>query len=285
MSLEPHEMDRLDEYLLGRGTTGERNAVASLIASQDTWQKAYLARRQWLQQLRYHYLAQQLRNLQELEKKLPRVGDLKGDAALIANDGAGRHYKTPIMTEESPNRHALRYHGLMQMARQLQSIEQQGHPFGRVKKGPTRRLIWTVSSVAGLLLLLLVIWPYLRPQTEGEKLFAKNFVPPDVHIQTRGASPSPGVDSLSKLAYGAYVTGEYRLSLRYFRKIGFRHDSTFVKIYGLTLLLNDKPAEAIDLFGKGKQEWPESPVWDEGIGWALLKQNHVQEARKYIKLE
>ena len=150
---------------------------------------------------------------------------------------------------------------------------------------PTRRLIWTVSSVAGLLLLLLVIWPYLRPQTEGEKLFAKNFVPPDIHIQTRGTSPSPGVDSLSKLAYGAYVTGEYRLSLRYFRKIGFRHDSTFVKIYGLTLLLNDKPAEAIDLFGKGKQEWPESPVWDEGIGWALLKQNHVQEARKYIKLE
>ncbi|HPR00930.1 MAG TPA: hypothetical protein PK066_15405 [Saprospiraceae bacterium] len=283
MRLTAEELHRLDEYLLGRGTSQERESIRVILESNPDWQAAAKEQIQLYRQLKYSLLNHQLQALREIEKKLTQGGDLGEDSALIANNGAGRHYKTPIMTEETPNRDALRFHGLMQMARQLQSIEQQGHPLGR----ETRKRLHLgriLAIAAGFFVLVLGIWPWIKPATEGEKLFQANFVAPDLSIQSRGMDQN-SIDSLQKLAYGAYITGEYRRSLKFFRRIGDLPDSTYTKIYGITLLLNNRPEEAITLFQNGKQRWPEGPKWDQWIGWALLKENKVQEAQEYLNLD
>lgn len=284
MRLTAEELHRLDEYLLGRGSGEEREYLREKLDADPDWQAAAREQQQLIRQLRFATLHEQLKGLQEIEKKLNEPGDLANESALIANKGAGRHYKTPIMTEETPNRDALRFHGLMQMARQLQSIEQQGHPAGRERPGRRRQFVRIIGIAAGFMILILALWPWMKPPTEGERLFNANFIAPDLNYQTRG-SDQVSIDSIQKLAYGAYITGEYRLSLRYFRKLGYLPDSTYVKTYGLTLLLNDRPQEAIELFQRGKQQWPDGPKWDQWIGWALLKENKVQEAREYINLD
>jgi tetratricopeptide (TPR) repeat protein len=281
MKLSADDLTRLDEYILGRCPEAEQHAIRQLIATDEDWASAYRQQQSLVSGLGQAHLLQQLAHLKNLEKNQVQPGDLSKASPLTTNDEAGRQDNSPGMEEETPDVQPLRYHSLMQVARQLQHLEaDQKKGNGTPHKGGRRRWLWGLG-IAASVVLVVGLWPWLRPKTEGERLFESTFIRPEIEFQNRTSGDQLSIDSLQQLAYGAYITGKYVRSLKYFRKIGLREDPQYYQVFGTTLLFNDLEDEALKMFKEASIKWPNFTNWDQLIGFTFLKENKLEEARKY----
>lgn len=273
MSTPEEIRDTLELYLRGELDPAREADTNSLIQSDPVWQEIHAQLVREKQGIRYHTLQTFKNNLFEYETKLnnseknqEKEGDLSRNPALnyTTNDDKGVEVKTQSHEMEenySIDKNTVKGIKYSAFRGQLEKLKQEeagmgGSALPKKKGGRVvgmRRYWWAVA--AGLLILVVASWPWIRPQTYAEKLIASGFVVPEMTDLVRGTTED-SIQMIVQKAYGAYAEGDYKLALKYFESIPIQENENYYKYYITTLILNKNQTDAITAFNRGKELFP-----------------------------
>lgn len=274
MEAYPDIRSQLDLYLRGELDTNRMSEIKALIDIDPAWYSTYHALLTEFRGIRMTALQDLTSRLQSLEKTIAPQGDLSPAPSSISTtnetEDLENNYTPPakvLDTEETASLplliQGIRYTTLRDELRKLQDEERKGSGEVNGKKNDSRgsgerrvlrmRYWWAVA--AGVVVMVVLAWPWIRPRTYAEKLIAKGFVVPPMTDLVRGG----GEDSIQMVvqkAYGAYAEGKYELALEYFERIPIQEDENFYIFYGVTLLMTSEKSRAKVIIKDLINKWP-----------------------------
>lgn len=272
MNTPDHIRDTLERYLRGELDTREAEVIAASLQADPSWQEVY--RQLLLEKLGIRYYnIQSFKNIltdyeSEIkiqEKNSGSAGYLSTDPSLnyTTNDLKGADVKTEAHemkedhTTDKKTIQGIRYtslKGKLDIFKQ-EEVSIGGAVLPKKNEGKVVRLrkYW-LAVAAGLLILIIAAWPWIRPQTYAEKLIASGFVVPEMTDLVRG----PVEDSIQMIvqkAYGAYAEGDYKLALKYFESIPMQENERYYLYYGVALLMSGKMEKGNTILDSLNAKW------------------------------
>ena len=225
--------------------------IQHLITTDPTWIKEYQSLLSFSQGIRHTTLRDLQSTLKSLEKTITPLGDLSPSPTYIYESNETSDLETPPLTyrdgHEAPDPklvQGIRYTSLQDELKKLQKIENtvKGQTGNDTKKNKVTlkgaRVIgmkwWAVA--AGVAVIVIATWPWIKPKTYAEKLIESGFVPPPMTELYRGATED-SIEMLIQKAYGYYAEGNYKRALKYFEMVPMQEDEKFNEYYFTTLYL------------------------------------------------
>jgi tetratricopeptide (TPR) repeat protein len=270
MEASPDIRSQLDHYLRGELDTNRMSEIKTLIDTDPAWYSTYHALLTEARGIRMTALQDLTSRLQSLEKTIAPQGDLSPSPSSRSTtnetEDLENNYTPPakVLETEDPASSPLliqgiRYTTLRDELRKLQDVEKGIKKNDSVGSGGARvlgmRYWWAVA--AGVVMVVVLAWPWIRPQTYAEKLIAQGLVVPPMTDLVRGGTED-SIEMIVQKAYGYYAEGNYKLALKYFESVPVQENENFYLYYGSTLILNNNLEKAGFIVEQLLKKWPDS---------------------------
>ena len=274
--------DDIDRYLRGEMDANEAKIFEEALVSNVELTKRVEEIRKLSGGIRFHNVSKvldRLKNLEELrqnpndeelaEEEINKIEQAEG---YLLGVEALRYEKLPKEVDHEMKHQVqelkkiiagIRFNVLRQRLIHLKKLEKE-LPAVKVtsKQIPRKRWIWGVGIAASLALAVTLAWPWIRPMSEGERLFEEYFEPYPVIYGTRSNNE---VELLVGQATSKYLNKEYRAAIKYFEELIEKYGRNEFRLYmGISYMALNKDHLArhnLEEFIKKRAELQDEAHW------------------------